>query len=231
MSADLPVNFLVATLAIVNPLGKVPIWCKLTAELDARARRLLAIFITVTALLLLIGSLLAGRWALRAFEIDLAAFRLAGGLIILLLGIKMLHGNIGMGVSQEEQEGESSLRRAASRYRRMVVPFAMPILAGPGAMSTMILFSERADGWAGLGVMAAVIVTVCLLLLGLLLCAEWVRRAIGDTLLELLTRLSGLLLTAIAMQFLITALGTAFPNWVGPASPLGDDLPATRPAG
>lgn len=229
MSWSLLSNFLVATLAITNPLGKIPIWCQLTRGLEPRVRRWLALLITATVLVLLLAALLFGKQVLSLFGIDLAAFRLAGGVIVLLLGIQMLRGEIGLdGAGEEEGDAESALGQAKARYRDIMVPFAMPILAGPGALSTMIIYASRSSDWATLGAMSGVIVLVCAALLVMLLLALPIQRWVGATVLELITRLFGLLLAAIAMQFIVTALGEIFPAWIEHASPIQDDV-TTQP--
>lgn len=135
---------LVALLAIVNPIGAVPIFVAVTSDQTAsdrvRTSRTTAIAVGIT----LLAAALAGQAILRFFGIDLDAFRVGGGLLILLMAIHMLQGspNRARNTPEETQEG-------VAKDEVAVVPLAIPLLAGPGSISTVIITAQNAVGWFG----------------------------------------------------------------------------------
>lgn len=212
-------SFFIAMVAIVNPLGKVPLYVQASAGQMRQARWLLALLVTVTAFAILLLSLLAGKSFLGLFGVDLASFRVGGGIVILLTGLSMMRGSA-VDVSAEEEAEDSARRQARSRFRKVVVPLAMPILAGPGSISTAIVYSARTDGLLDYLWLSGVLVVVMLVVLGTLLLSRRVQRLFGDTALDILTRVFGLILAGIAVQLMVEGLGEIFPAWLTPASVL-----------
>jgi multiple antibiotic resistance protein len=192
-------NFFIAMIAIVNPLGKVPLWLQASTGEEGSVRWRLAILVTLTAFVILLVSLLAGKPFLELFGVDLASFRVGGGVVILLLAIKMI-GDTAVDIeADEDEEAEGSkFRQAQSRFKRVVVPMAMPILAGPGSISTAIVYSVRAEGLTDYLMMSGVLLVVMVVMLLTLLVSPQVQRLLGATVLDIQTRLFGLILTGIA---------------------------------
>lgn len=224
MDSTLLWNFFIAAIAIVNPLGKVPVWVDASENCEGPVRMRLAAMVTGTATLVLLIFLLFGRYVLTFLGIDLPAFRVGGGIIILLLGISMLHGSAVDIDHRSGQEGDDALDRAKARFRDVVVPVAIPILAGPGSITTVLLFGYRADDWWERGSLAVVLVAVMGVVLLILLLGRHIQELLGDLVLSVQTRVWGLLLTAIAAQLILVGLGESFPNWLDPTSPLMDDV-------
>ncbi len=217
-------NFLLAMIAIVNPLGKVPVWVQASQGCDAAVRLRLAVFVTGTALLLLLVFLLFGQSILGFLSIDLPAFRVGGGIIILLIGIDMLRGNV-VDVDSSDADGdEDAFDRAKDRFRDVVVPMAVPILAGPGSITTAILFGSETHEWPTRLLLAGTLSGVMSLVLLVLLLGHRIQAVLGDLVLGVQTRIWGLLLTAIAAQLILVGLGESFPSWIDGASPLSDDI-------
>jgi multiple antibiotic resistance protein len=106
----------------------------------------------------------------------------------------------------------------------VVVPVAIPILAGPGSITTVLLFGYRAESWTDRLLLAAVLVALMLLVLGLLMLGQRIEAAVGALVLRVQTRIWGLLLTAIAVQLIVVGLGESFPAWLEPNSPITDDV-------
>ena len=136
MDVTVATNFLIAMLAITNPVGKVPLWVRVSGDDSEGVRWRLALMVTTTARLILLGALLLGTRVLNLFGIDLASFQIGGGVVILLVGIKMINGTATDFDFDERDDSEDDLQRAKSRFRKVVVPMSMPILAGPGSIST-----------------------------------------------------------------------------------------------
>ncbi|MGD8316687.1 MAG: MarC family protein [Myxococcales bacterium] len=217
-------NFALALVAILNPLGKIPVWVEASEDCDQAVRWRLASLVTGTATLVLLVFLFFGGEILNFLGIDLPSFRVGGGIVILLIGLDMLRGQA---VNVERSEGgkdQDAYRRAKARFRDVVVPVAIPILAGPGSITTVLLFGYRAHDWSERFLLAAVLGGLMLLVLALLLLGQRIQAALGDLVLRVQTRIWGLLLAAIAVQLIVVGLGESFPAWLEPSSPITDDV-------
>jgi multiple antibiotic resistance protein len=230
MDWTLASNFLIALLAIANPLGKVPVWVSLTEGESRSTRMWLALLVVATGVGILVGTVAVGRWLLNVLGIDLPSFRVGGGIVILLLGISMLHGKA-VDAELGELDEEDPFRRAKLRFRQVVVPMAVPMIAGPGSISTVIIYASRTTSWAERAVLAGVLLIVAVLTLAALLAGHRIQRWVGPTTLMVQTRLFGLLLTAIAAQLILEGLGEVFPRWIGPASEIQDEVNNGGPGG
>lgn len=216
-------SFAIAMIAIVNPLSKVPLYVRASTGQVGAARHRLAAYVTAVSFAVLLLALLGGRPFLNLFGVDLAAFRVGGGIVILSVGLAMIRGTA-IEFSKEDEDPEATPRmQAKSRFRKVVVPLSMPIIAGPGSISTAIVYSARADGPFDFVAMAVVLTGVMIVVFATLLASRRVQAAVGDTSLEIVTRFLGLILAGIAVQFIVEGLGEIFPAWVTPASVLHDD--------
>lgn len=215
-------SFAIAMIAIVNPLSKVPLYVQASAGQRGPADRRLAAYVTGVAFLVLLLALVAGKPFLNLFGVDLAAFRVGGGIVILMVGLSMIRGSA-VEFAVEEDEDLDPIQQARSRFRKVVVPMAMPIIAGPGSISTAIVYSARAESPLDYAAMGVVLAAVMLVVLATLLLSRRVQRLVGATTLEIVTRFLGLILAGIAVQFIAEGLGEIFPAWVTPESVLEDD--------
>ena len=135
MDWRLAINFLIASLAIINPLGKVPVWEEAAAGDQSGVRWRLALLVTLTGGAILHVFLLFGMPILNFFGIDLAGFRVGGGIVILLTGIQMLQG-VAIQVDRDSDvEAQTQFALAKVRFRQIVVPMVVPFTAGPGSIS------------------------------------------------------------------------------------------------
>lgn len=217
-------NFFVAALAIVNPLGKVPIWLDASRGCDTGVRVRLAAMVVGTSTLVLLTFLAFGSYVLEFLGIDVPAFRVGGGIIILLLGIDMLRGDAVDVDSHKGSDGDSAMDQAKARFRDVLVPLAIPMLAGPGSITTVVLFGVQADTWTETGMLSLVLVGLMLIVFGILLLGERIEALVGPLVMNVQTRIWGLLLTAVAAQLILVGLGESFPNWLDTGSPLVDDV-------
>jgi multiple antibiotic resistance protein len=224
MDWDLVRGFFIALLAITNPLGKIPLWLAGSEGEDRQVEWRLALLVTATAAAILLAFLLGGRWFLELFGIDLPSFRIGGGIVILLVAIDMIHGRAIRFERGEEDDDDDKMIAARSRFKQVAVPLAMPMMAGPGSISTVVMYASRVDSLGGYASLAAALGVVMLLMFLMLLSGRRVERWVGKTTLDIVTRVFGLILTGIAVQFIVEGLGEIFPAWLTEASAIVEEL-------
>jgi multiple antibiotic resistance protein len=212
MDWNLYISFLVAMLSIVNPIGIVPMWSELTGDLNIKARRRTAFMLVITAIIILLIFLVAGRPLLNFFFIDLPVFRIAGGILLLNAGLEMVGGSGGKQIQQDEKDKDDRTI-ALERYKKILVPLAIPRLAGPGSIATVILFASDAV-FIDYFLLAAVIVLVMALLFFTFVESGLIEKRVDMLVFNILTKLFGIILAAIAIQFVVQGLFEVFPNWV-----------------
>jgi multiple antibiotic resistance protein len=198
---ELVFNSFVTLLVVVDPLGLAPIFAALTQGYPEKRRREAAIRGTVlgTAILLLFA--FAGNALLGALGIGIAAFRIAGGILLFFLALDMIFASpTGLRSRTVREQEEISYEHDIS-----VFPLAIPLLAGPGAITTVLLYTGGRD-LTGTVVFMAVLLTVMLLNLAALLLAPRIMRRFGETGSEVLTRVLGVLLAALAVQFVLDGI-------------------------
>ena len=189
---------------IIDPIGLAPLFVALTKGEDPRHRRGIAVRATLIAggLLVLFG--LFGEAVLGFAGISMPAFRIAGGILLFLTALDMLF----------ERRTKRRKGQANSENDPSVFPLATPLIAGPGSIATMILLTGQAGGdWAAIGAVMLVLLAVLLLVLLFFLSAGLLERALGNTGTNVVSRLLGMLLAALSVQFVIDGI-TAI-NWVG----------------
>lgn len=206
--ATVYLRFLATLTAVLDPFLAVPIFVALTATWDAAARTALVRAITLTVFFILTGAALVGEELLLLIGASLPAFRVGGGLVLLLMALAML--NAQPGAVRQSQDEVDALE--AGGERPGVVPLAVPLLAGPGAISTTIIAAQSAPGWAHRALVIACVVVVCALTWIVLKLAAPIGARFGQTGLNILTRLLGLLLAALAIQTMAEGLRTLFPG-------------------
>jgi len=200
-------RFLVTLTAVLDPFLAVPIFLALTASQSHASRVVLVRVVTITVFAVLAASALLGDSLLALMGASLAAFRVGGGLVLLLMSLAMLNAEAG-GVRQSEAEAAE----LESGDVKGAVPLAVPLLAGPGAISTTIIAAEKG---AGVGHFAAILGCIALVsgLTWLVLrAAEAIGGRLGTTGLNIATRLLGLLLAAFAIETMAEGLRQLFPG-------------------
>jgi multiple antibiotic resistance protein len=199
-------RFLVTLTAVLDPFLAVPIFVSVTAGHSPRERVRVARVVTITVLAVLAGAAIFGERLLRLLGTSLPAFQVGGGLVLLLMALAMLNAQVG-----EIRQTRAEARELKSREASGVVPLAVPLLAGPGAISTTIIAAQQ-GGLAHGAMLIACIVLVCAFLWLMLRLAQVVSRRMGTTGLNIATRLLGLLLAAIAIQTMADGLRILFPG-------------------
>jgi multiple antibiotic resistance protein len=203
MHPEFFISALVTLLVVVDPLGLVPIFTSLTARLPAPARRRVAmrasLIASLIAFLIRGGAALIGDWLLRQLAIGLPAFRIAGGLLLFSIASEMVFG---VRIVREAQTAEAAVDEQV--HNIAAFPLAIPLMAGPGAITAVILLAGRGYGDpVRLGGLLAVIAIAMLACLIAFLLGTRVSKLLGVTGNVVLERLLGVILAALAVQFVI----------------------------
>ncbi|MGA2151986.1 MAG: YchE family NAAT transporter [Geobacteraceae bacterium] len=201
------IKILTALLVIVNPVGVIPIFVSLTSDQPPQVRQRTARVAALSVGMVLITSCLLGESFLHFFGVSIASFRVGGGLLLLLMAISMFNA---------QQSGSKYLpeesREAGEKPDIAVVPLSVPLLAGPGAISTIIIYSNQAESWSHSAILIAIISIVALTVWVVLSMAVPAVKMLGKTGINIVTRLMGLLLAAIAVEFIANGLGQLLPG-------------------
>jgi multiple antibiotic resistance protein len=202
---DIFTAFALQLFIIVDPLAGLPVFLAITPNNTRQERRTMAIRGCLVAFLVLVFFILFGRWVMAYFGIETPAVRICGGLLLFVISLEMLYGRAtGTGTSRREE------RLAEAKEDISITPLAFPLLAGPGAIATCLIFAEHA-GTAGsflalLGGSALVFVVTCLLLLR----ADSLLHVLGALGAAIVTRLMGLVLAFLSVQYVIDGIRNAF---------------------
>jgi len=210
----LAVNFFVALFALIDPIGMVPLFAAATPGASAPARRRIAVYISALAFAFLLFFYFTGVGLLKYFGISIDAFRIAGGILLFRLGLVMMGDEFTTKFEDAAEEGEAQLSTAASarkHFERLIVPFGMPLLIGPGAISAVIIYaSANAEaGWPGTAAGVAAIFGVSVAVLIAFLSAGLITKALGRIGMTVVVRVLGLILCALAVQFIIVGVSGA----------------------
>ena len=205
------IKILTALLVIVNPVGVIPVFVGLTGDQTPQLRQRTARVAALSVGLVLTASCLLGESFLRFFGVSIASFRVGGGLLLLLMAISMFNA---------QQSGSRFLpeetREAGEKPDIAVVPLSVPLLAGPGAISTIIIYGNQAESLSHTAILIGIISIVALAVWATLSMALPAVKMLGKTGINIATRLMGLLLAAIAVEFIANGLGQLLPGLVGP---------------
>ena len=209
---DLPLaaKLFAALFAIMSPLSVIPVFMTLTADLSPSARRN-----ALTAMLMTVGAgmaicAIAGQALLGLFGIDIAHFRLAGGLIVLTIALSMLKGD-----DHSSHQGTASEQE---QFRSVdnpgIYPLGLPIAFGPGTMATIIVYAQGAHSASGIAGLSIGLVGYFVFFAVAMTLAPWLGSRLSSTAITISKRLMGILLAAIAMEMIGGALAAMFPGWL-----------------
>ncbi|RVQ66930.1 NAAT family transporter [Croceicoccus ponticola] len=207
---ELFVSAFVTFFVVIDPPGCAPIFAGLTADASAAQRRSMAIRATVIATIILVIFALFGEDLLGTLHIELDAFRIAGGIMLFAIAIDMVFEK------RTERRHDRADKVLAQRDPThevedvAVFPMAMPMLAGPGAIASIMLLMARAGGWEQTAAILAALAVVMLLTLVALIAATPIMRLFGQQFESVVTRLLGVILAALAAQFVIDGLRGSF---------------------
>lgn len=201
----------ITLVVIIDPPGCAPIFASLTSGTPAAHRRKMAVRSALVAWSILVFFALLGEPLLRTLGISLSAFRLAGGIMLFMIALDMVFERR----TQRREERAQSIEGTPQAEDISVFPMAIPMIAGPGSIASIMLLTARADGLAeGLTVLAAMTLVI-LLTLAALLAAGPLMKLIGAKLEAMITRILGVILAALAAQFVLDGLERSLPGLAG----------------
>jgi multiple antibiotic resistance protein len=196
-----------AVLFVVDPFAALPIFLSITADDSVEKRRKTAARAALAAYVTLTTFAVAGGLIFRMFGISLGAFEIAGGILLLLMAVDMMRATPSRTRSTVEEQQEGVAKEDVA-----IVPMAIPILAGPGAIATVMVLMKRAAGhFAPTAVVLGAVALTCVITWLVLRFAAGAKRLLQKTLLHVLERVMGLLLAAVAIEFMIGGLRDVWP--------------------
>ena len=203
---ELFLSAFVTLFVVIDPPGCGPIYAGMTSSATPAARRSMAIRATVIAGVILVGFALLGADLLNAMHIELDAFRIAGGIMLFLIALEMVFEK------RTERRNDRADKVAADPEHEdvSVFPMAIPMMAGPGAIASLMLLEGEAEGLQGTMVVLGALASVLLLTMISLLAAGPLMKLFGEKVEAVLTRLLGVLLAALAAQYVIDGIRNSF---------------------
>lgn len=195
----------IALLAVVDPLAAMPIIVSMTARDNTFELKAIARTVVLSVTIVLLVALFAGQAVLMFFGISISSFRVSGGILLMLMSFSMLQGKISETVRNEEEAKEETEQTA-------VVPLSIPLLAGPGAISTVILYAQKGSGMHHYLMISLDIIAVTTILWCVLRATPWLTQRLSRIGVNVVIRLMGLVLLALAVEFIAGGLKGLFPR-------------------
>ncbi|MFH1773661.1 MAG: MarC family protein [Methanobacteriota archaeon] len=204
MDINYAVYSFIALFIIVDPIANIPIFISILENFGAKNRKSMVQKAVVIAAIVLIIFTLLGNYIFRFLGIEMYSFRIAGGILLFIISLEMLFGRRTKTESSAEEEDEASAREDVT-----ITPMAVPLLTGPGAITTGIVLFNSAKTLANEVILIADILLVFLISYVILTKSDYVFKIMGQTGTRVIVRIMGLLLSAIAVQFVITGIEEA----------------------
>jgi multiple antibiotic resistance protein len=225
------VNFFITLFALIDPIGNVPIFAAATSTQSPAARAWVSIYIAIFTAVILTLFFFAGLAILQFFGISMDAFRIAGGLLLFLMGLDMARGRFldAFAHADEVKSGGDSAtgvqplghrETAKKSFEKLVVPFAFPLMVGPGTISTVVIQAGAAKDFGPLGrvVGVAAILTTAAAILVTLLLSSTISRLLGRIGMVVVVRVLGLILCALSVQIIISSVSEITHNLILPSA-------------
>lgn len=202
---------LVTLLAVVNPLAIVPFFIHYTQDFTRAQRRHTVVTASISAFLVIAASALLGLQILEFFGISLASFQVGGGLLLLISSMNMLNAQPAE-VKPNTHELEEGAQKAAMGASIAVVPLTIPLLTGPATISTVVIYAQQAQSFVQLAALVGYGVVIGLATALSFALAHPIARVLGKTGINVMTRLMGLILAALAVELMALGLLKLFPG-------------------
>lgn len=203
------IKIVLAFVVLINPFSALGLFLNITKGYSESDRHKVAQISCLTVFVAITFFTILGENLLKVLGISLGSFQVAGGILVFLIAIHMMNGG-GNPVKPNEDEVEVSSSLTASA----VVPLAIPMMIGPGGISTVIIYSSQVKGVFEVGMIVMAGLCISLICYGSLLTAGRISRFLGETGLNILSRIMGMLLAAVAIEILVNGLRTIFPQLV-----------------
>lgn len=200
------IKIFIALLAIVDPLGVMPIIAALTSRTRETEFKKIAGTVALAVMTILLLTLFIGENLLIFFGVSIHSFMVSGGILLMLMAISMLQAKTSETVQNKVEAEEGEARQSIA-----IVPVSMPLLAGPGAISAIILYAQSGAGTMHYLFMSLDILLVAAILWGVISCIPWLTRHLSQTGINIFTRLMGLILSALAVEFIASGIKGLFP--------------------
>ena len=195
-------KFFIGLFALVNPVGIIPVFISMTSYQTAVIRNKTNLTANLSVAIILLTSLFLGDSILQIF-------RIAGGILVVTIAMSMISGNLGEDKQNKQEKSETAIRESIG-----VVPLALPLMAGPGAISSTIVWGTRYHTVTYLLGFSLAIALFALCCWGIFRMAPWLVRLLGQTGINVITRIMGLLLMALGIEFIVTGIKALFPGLV-----------------
>ena len=204
---SLYLKFFIGLVAIINPLGLLPVFVSLTSHQSSQERMKTNTTANIAVMVILWVSMFGGQVILDVFGISIASFRIAGGSLITLIAWSMLQGKLGEVKHNKEEKGESIAKESNA-----VVPLALPLMAGPGAISSTIVYSSQFHTPSQLFGLSLVVVVFSLFSWLVFRAAPLLFRVMGKTGINVVTRIMGLIMMSLGIEIMVAGLKHMFPG-------------------
>lgn len=201
------IKLFISLLVIVDPLGTIPLFATFTAQYTRQDRRNTARTASMAMATVLIASVFGGDLILKAFGISISSFKIGGGLLLLLMAVEMMQARPIPGKHTPEEDREAEDKAAIG-----IVPLGIPLLAGPGTISTVIIYSHKSSHPGHMAALVLICIIIALITWAALLAAHRIGKLLGRTGINIAIRLMGLLLSAVAVEFIVGGLVDFFPG-------------------
>jgi multiple antibiotic resistance protein len=210
-------NFFAALLAILNPFGNIAHFLNFTTGDTPGVRRAMAFLVAGVVFIILSVFFIFGNAILGFMGITLPAFQIGGGILLLISGLSMVRGEMKKPPEKIlKGAGGDDYDKASSKLQQILVPLAIPLIVGPGTISTAILYAAGAREDGTFLALLGVILIVSLIVLACLLASQWILNVIGENGLQIMIRILGLMLVAVGVQFLLNGLAKATVGIINP---------------
>ncbi|RJP94663.1 MAG: YchE family NAAT transporter [Desulfobacteraceae bacterium] len=200
------VKFFVGLFSIVNAIGTLPVFINLTENFSEAQQLRTARIAAFTCCIVLLLTLVTGELLLKFFGISIGSFRVGGGILLLLMAISMMHARL----SNVKQTPEEAIDKANSDSVA-VVPLGLPLLAGPGAISAVILYANRYPSVTHYSILGGEIILMSLIIWGIFRASHFLSNLLGRTGINIVTRIMGLIMAAIGIEFIASGIKQLFP--------------------
>ena len=208
------IKIILAFMVLINPFGALTLFLDSTRGYSLNNRRNVARVACLTIFITISFFTLAGETLLKALGISIGSFQLAGGILVFLIALNMMNGEGNPVKPDQENFDVDHLHGAPPTMAAAVVPIAIPMMIGPGGISTVIIYSSQVTGILQVSAILIAGLFISLFCYLALMAAGRISRLLGDTGLNIMSRIMGMLLAAVAIEIIVNGLRTLFPDLI-----------------